>query len=212
MRSNDADDFKKLLTDVMGTYNRELSAGTQMIWWRALMPYDLQDVSRALSAHIVGKGGHFAPLPADVINAIGKKSGHMPAEEAWPLALTSTDERESIIWTTQIAEAMGAAQPCLDAGDKYGARLAFMSAYERLTDGTEPAWRISLGDSHEGRERAVDTALKRGLMRPDQVAILLPYDCRLIPTVSGLLPPPEKTAEEKKSAAKLIEQLRELLK
>lgn len=204
--------FAETLRATMSLYDREVTPAAMLIWWGALKDESLSDVGEALARYIKSQKGHFPPLPADVLGFCRKSSGHMPADEAWALALTSTDGRLSIVWTTQIAEAMGAAQPCLDAGDKYGARLAFLSAYERLTEGTEPTWFISLGESHAGRARAIDAALKRRLIGLSQASSLLPPDCQLIPTISGLLPPPEKTAEEKEAERKFIESLREALK
>jgi hypothetical protein len=150
--------FAETLRATMSLYDREVAPAAMLIWWGALKDHELSEIGDALARYIKSPKGHFAPLPADVIELCRKSSGHLPPDEAWALALTSQDERESIVWTTQISEAMGAAQPCLDNRDKYGARLAFLSAYERLTASSEPKWTVSLGDSLEGRERAVDAA------------------------------------------------------
>lgn len=212
MMSNEADAFAKTLRATMSLYNREISQEAARIWWGALKEYSLAEVGEALANFIKSPKGHFAPLPADVIELCRKSSGHLSPDEAWALALTSQDERESIIWTTQISEAMGAAQPCLDNRDKYGARLAFLSAYERLTASSDPKWTVSLGDSLEGRERAVDAALKRGLIAPDHAQRLLPFSCDKVVSVAGLLPAPEKTPEEKAAVAEVFSKLREIVK
>lgn len=53
-------------------------------------------------------------------------------DEAWSIALAASDEHETVVLTTEIRQAMIASEPILEAGDKVGARMAFMSAYERL--------------------------------------------------------------------------------
>ena len=53
-------------------------------------------------------------------------------DEAWSIALAASDEHETVVLTAEIRQAMIASGPILEAGDKIGARMAFMSAYERL--------------------------------------------------------------------------------
>jgi hypothetical protein len=113
---------------------------------------------------------------ADVIDRIASVGGHPTANEAWALVLASIDEAETVVWTEQIAEAAGIAQPVLDAGDEVGARMAFRDAYERiLRERPEaPRWFPSLGNDLARRAEALDRAVRAGLMTQTHAAGLLP--------------------------------------
>ena len=211
MTPSDKEKFAEVIRATMSLYDREVQPAAMLIWWGALKDYGLAEVGEALARFIKSPKGHFAPLPADVIAMCRKSSGHMPPDEAWAIGLTAQDESLSVIWTTQIAEAMGAAQPCLDGHDKYGARLAFLSAYDRLTGSSAPVWTISIGSSPDGRLRAVDSALRKGLIAPESALNYLPYDCDKIPSVSGLLPAPPKTDEQIEFGKRVLAMLRETL-
>lgn len=113
---------------------------------------------------------------ADVIDRIASVGGHPTANEAWALVLTAQDEAETVVWTEQIAEAAGIAQPVLDAGDEVGARMAFRDAYDRIlrerTD--DPRWFPSLGSDPGRRTAAIDRAVRVGLLTQQHAAGLLP--------------------------------------
>lgn len=113
---------------------------------------------------------------SDVIARIASVGGHPTANEAWALVLASIDEAETVVWTEQIAEAAGIAQPVLDAGDEVGARMAFRDAYERiLRERTEaPRWFPSLGNDLARRAEALDRAVRAGLLTKTHAAGLLP--------------------------------------
>jgi hypothetical protein len=80
--------------------------------------------------------------------------------------------------TEEMAEAYGIAKPLLDEGDQVAARMAFKEAYARIVDankrdGVPPKWFPSLGDSKEGREAALNTAVRLGRIGADHAAKLL---------------------------------------
>lgn len=102
--------------------------------------------------------------------------GHPTANEAWALVLTSHDEADTVIWTEQIAEAAGIAQPILDAGDEVGARMAFRDAYDRILRErpAAPRWFASLGSDPGRRTAAIDRAVRAGLLTQQHAAGLLP--------------------------------------
>lgn len=176
MQPTDASAFRELVSDTLAMYGKEISVGTQRLWWAALADYEFQIVRRAFSAHITGKRGQFAPLPADVLNLIRGESGHLSAEEAWSLALESTDESATVVWTDEIAQALAAARPCLDAGDKFGARAAFVTSYEKNVRKAHPApiWKVSAGYDAGQRQLALQSAVDSGRLSRDSVAHLLP--------------------------------------
>jgi len=207
----DKPQFVRVLQATMSLYDRELANDALHLWWGALEHLPIEAVTKALQAHIQGEGGHFAPLPADVIKASKQESGHIPPDEAWALALTALDDQDSIIWTTQVAEAWGAAWPCMENGDKYGARLTFLSAYDRCIKEGSPVWKVSLGYSHEGRERAVDEALRRGIVNAEKARSLLPYSCQRVPSSAGLLPAPERTPEQVANSLAMLAQIKAAL-
>jgi hypothetical protein len=98
------------------------------------------------------------------------------ADEAW--AIYPHDEASSAVITNEIAEAMAVAQPLLNEGDKVGARMAFKTAYERITDnnkanGIEPKWFPSLGSDSTGREFAITEAVRLGRL-PEKSLLMLP--------------------------------------
>lgn len=93
-----------------------------------------------------------------------EQDGRPAANEAWSLALQASDERDSVVWTPEIQAALDAARPILRGGDKIGARMAFISAYERLVqtarDSAKPCeWVVSIGWDVELRERALESAV-----------------------------------------------------
>ena len=113
---------------------------------------------------------------ADVIDRMASVGGHPSANEAWALVLAAADESETVVWTEQVAEAAGIAQPVIDAGDEVGARMAFRDAYERIVaaHGDAPRWFPSLGHDPEKRAGAIERAVRAGLMTQQHASGLLP--------------------------------------
>ncbi|MBA1209836.1 hypothetical protein G7010_22710, partial [Pseudomonas fulva] len=94
-------------------------------------------------------------------------------------------------------QAMVASQPILEAGDKIGARMAFMSAYERLVsfaraEDKPVTWEVSLGFDSGRRVTAVETAVRTQLISRDMGDRYL-ADLRIAPVtadgqaIAGLL-------------------------
>ena len=176
MQKSEAAEFRKRLVMMMSLYKREIGIDMQRVWWRVLAGYDLRDISSAMDCYVTSPAGHYAPGPGDLIDLMRKQSGHISSPEAWALALTSTDESATVVITQQIAQALEVARPCIDAGDKYGARLAFVSAYERLLLSAPPVpvWYASLGDDADGRSAALRKAADDGRLSREYVDKLLP--------------------------------------
>ena len=173
MRESDFAAFSKLLDDVWGLKGQVLNAGAKAMWFRAVAAYPLEMVQGALDAHLADpKRGSFLPMPADVIAQIDRAiadDGRPGPQEAWALAMRSTDEGDTIVWTDEIAEAFGNCSPILNAGDEVGARMAFLEVYARLVDAARrqrvaPQWSASLGHDPERRDRAIAEAAQRGLI------------------------------------------------
>ena len=113
---------------------------------------------------------------ADVVTRLD--DGRPGPEEAW--AMMPRSEAETIVWTEEMAEAMGVAQPLLDEGDAIAARMAFKESYARLValarDAKQPVkWTASLGHDPLGREQALQRAVEQGRLLQTHVVGLLPY-------------------------------------
>ena len=188
MRDENKRDFKSLMVATMEVYGKAIGAEALRIWWAALSPYEMTAVSSAFSAHMTGTKGRFAPLPADILDMIRGESGHLSPEEAWALALESTDESVTVVWTAEIAEALAVARPCLDRGDKFGAGKAFATAYEKCVrkSSPQPKWTVSAGYDASHRQIALQAAVDAGRLSHESVAHLLPAP-EANPVIAGLL-------------------------
>ena len=138
-------------------------------------------------------------LTSTVLQYVDHAMGRLLPAEAYALALSSTDDSATIVWTNEIAEAWAVAAPLLDAGDKFGSRQAFMESYARLTGEARalrrfPTVQVSLGHDPEGRTRALQEAITAGRL-PGGVEAL-PEDVRHqlqlpAPRAALALPAPE---------------------
>ena len=113
---------------------------------------------------------------ADVLTRL--EDGRPGVEEAW--AMLPKSEDETVVWTEEMARAMGVAQTLLDDGDHVAARMAFKESYSRLVqmarDASRPVrWTASLGHSVQGREHAIAQAVEQGKLTAEHAAGLLPY-------------------------------------
>lgn len=141
---------------------------------------------------------------AAILERMPSANAHLLPNEAWALALTSTDEKETVVWTPEIAKAFGAARPVLDGGDKVGARMAFIAAYERelalaKAEGRRPEWQVSLGHDPQRRQLVLEEAVTAGRLPA--------------PKVQHLLPPPDEppTKQAQAQRAHVVAKLRDLI-
>ncbi len=167
MNDSERQVFEESLCDCFAMY--EALPKDLNVWWTACHRYELQDVRAALVAHIEEPEGKYAPRPADIIRAIANRprsDGHIPAAEAWAIAIQAMDEDETVVWTQEIAESWGCAKMIIEAGDEVGARHAFVSAYDRRlaesrANGLRPKWFPSLGHDPDKRASALEAAADR---------------------------------------------------
>ncbi|MGN6518551.1 MAG: DUF6475 domain-containing protein [Dokdonella sp.] len=83
MRPADRREFVALLTQALGFYRQDCTEFTVDVWWQACLPFDIEQVRKALTAHALDPDrGQFAPKPADLVRQ---------------LAGTTTD-RELLAW------------------------------------------------------------------------------------------------------------------
>ena len=193
MNDQDREDFFKMLHSVFEVYAAGLTDGAVDIWWAALKRYSIQDVRRALNAHVATSGaGHFTPRPADIIGHIQAQDGRIGAEEAW--AALPKDESATVVWSDEMARAFGVALPLIDSGDLIAARMAFLERYRAEVQGARAAgvpvcWTPSLGHDPAGRESVLRTAQAAGRLSAALVEKLLPHRDQPAPAILKLIEP-----------------------
>ncbi len=111
----------------------------------------------------------------DVVSRID--DGRPGAEEAW--SMMPFDERQSVVWSDEMAAAFGICGPLLSRGDKVAARMAFKEAYTRLVAesrdlGKRVRWTPSLGHDKAGREAVLIAAVEAGRLTYDHACDLVP--------------------------------------
>ncbi|GAA0535112.1 hypothetical protein [Pigmentiphaga daeguensis] len=186
MSEDDFDALSDLLDDVHELRGIPLlSDRAKALFFRAIQQFPWPLVEKAIQAHIQdpAEGKFRSPIqPAHVIGQIEQamqQGGRPGADEAWAIALRGRDERETVVWTEEIAGALSEVRPVLQAGDDTGARMAFRQAYDRLVADARRArrpmrWMPSLGTDASRREVAITHAVNAGLLPAPAAAALLP--------------------------------------
>jgi hypothetical protein len=169
MQTNDKRAFKDAIELAYETARQPLPTPAVLtVYWASLESYPLDAVLRAISKHVAAS--EFAPTPAAILKHLPKQSDGRPeADEAWAIALRSRDERDTVVWTTEIAEAWAIAESVID-GDEIGARMAFKAAYARITDQSRGVnrpveWVVSQGFDAARREEVVTQAVREGRLQ-----------------------------------------------
>lgn len=218
MREEDFGQFGQMLDSVCGLLSRGNyvpSAANTAMFFRALQRYSLDEVRAGFDAHLRDpERGRFVPVPADVIAQIDGlygQDGRPGSDEAWAIAIESRDEFETVVWTAEIAQAMSAAKPVLEVGDKVGARFAFREAYERLVADArrnrQPCvWYPTLGHDQARRNAAIAEAVAAGRLRASDHEALPAPETRSLPQLCSDL---AKAATCPQSARERLLQLRD---
>lgn len=147
------------------TLGQTISATAAELMAEDLAEYAPADVKAALQAcrrELTGK-----LTLAAILQRVQAADGRPEPNEAWSLALAASDEFDSVVLTDEIQLALGAARAILDAGDKVGARMSFLSAYQRLVDTARREnrpvkWSLSPGFDQQRRLIAVQEAGRLG--------------------------------------------------
>lgn len=174
------DEQEKLILALMATaevMGNEIKPNVAIVMVDDLSMYPLSDVLQALTRIRREHAGKLT-LKA-ILDILAPAGGWLSANEAWALALPAADEAATVVWTQEMAKAWAIAKPILDAGDKIGARMAFIPAYERFVDqakreGRDPHYEISDGWDANMRELAVQNAVTAGLLPMTQQLAALP--------------------------------------
>lgn len=163
LSSSDKHDLIDALCATAEAMGVALSPSTVMVMANDLEVYPVDVLVPALQACRRELTGRLSL--AAIMQRVQLADGRPGKDEAWSIALASSDETDTVVMTEEIQLAMGAARPILSAGDKVGARMAFMSAYERLVTETrreaKPAsWNVSVGFDPVRRLMAVEQAVQ----------------------------------------------------
>ncbi|WLG45969.1 hypothetical protein [Pseudomonas sp. FP1740] len=145
--------------EAMGT---TLSAGAAKMMVDDLARFPVSDLVTALRACRHEVSGRLTL--AAIMQRVQTADGRPGKDEAWSIALAGYDQFDTVVMTEEISLAMTAAQPLLSIGDKVGARMAFISAYERLVNDARlqsrpTQWRVSMGFDPQRRVVAIDQAV-----------------------------------------------------
>ncbi|MBV4518511.1 hypothetical protein KVG88_00415 [Pseudomonas sp. SWRI74] len=174
---------------------QEMNPGTAAMMAEDLCAYSVPVVKAALKACRFEVKGKLAM--ADILQRVQAADGRPGKDEAWSIALCGHDESETVVLTAEIQQAMTAADSILRLGDKVGARMAFMSAYERLVaqaraEATPVSWSVSLGHNPVRRVTAIESAVRMQLIS-QQTGTQYLSDLRIAPitedgqAIAGLL-------------------------
>lgn len=180
MRDVDLVPFCEVLDEVWGLKQQLLTAGQKATFFKAMFEFSLEEFAYGMNAHIKDPDrGRFLPMPADIIGPIlarRKADGRPGGDEAWALAVASTDEDKTIVWTEEMANAWGVARVVYRTGDKVGARKSFLEAYARLVDearseGRPTVWAVSEGHNPQERAIAIRAAVEAGRLPPPNAGV-----------------------------------------
>ncbi|PNG31524.1 hypothetical protein [Pseudomonas protegens] len=161
---NDAQQERLLLSlfataEVMG---QQLTQAAALLMVEDLREYTEPVLTAALRSCRI-EGGRLTV--ASILKHAQSADGRPGKDEAWAIAMTTNDEFETVVLTDEIQLALASAKPVLDAGDKVGARMAFISAYERLVgqareDNKQVNWHVSVGFDANRRTQAITKAVQ----------------------------------------------------
>ncbi|WP_027815202.1 hypothetical protein [Paraburkholderia bannensis] len=165
MKATDRKEFFAVLARTFETFGKPLPSGDVLtVWWTKLEPFPIEVVCAAFSRHI--DTSEFPPVPAAILKLLPRESdGHVQPDEAWSIAVRLLDERNTVVWNSQIAEAWGKISHLAD-GDETAARMAFRAAYADVLDraralNTPAKWVVTLGWDVEQREQIVTEAVRQ---------------------------------------------------
>lgn len=117
--------------------------------------------------------------PKVILDRIDEAMGRPGANEAWAMAVNALDERNTVVWTSEMSDAWGVARDLAAARDLVGARMAFIAAYERLVRTARderrlPVVTVSVGWDGALRALAVEKAVQLGYLSHEQAVEHVP--------------------------------------
>jgi hypothetical protein len=114
---------------------------------------------------------------ADIIERLEGSDGRPNADEAFAIAIQMQDENATVVTNDEISQAWALAK--LIMPDRTGARMAFRSKYESITQeareaGKPVAWYASLGMDSGGREAPIRAGIEQCRLPARAEQVLLP--------------------------------------
>jgi len=172
MTNDEAPQFHQILETLFATYGKKLDKSVAKAWWAACSDLTMEAFSAAASAYL--RTAERPPVPAHIRDLAGANRSEWPTpEEAWNGI--PKDERDAGWMCHEMATAMGACWDSLEAGDRIGARMAFIEVYKREIHGKRgrPKWWISEAILGHVESRLYQ---KLGLLEqhPERIPSLLP--------------------------------------
>jgi hypothetical protein len=163
LSSSDKDQLIDALCLTAEAMGNVITPSVAMMMADDLSDYSLPELGRALCACRRENKGRLTV--ADVIQHCQTEDGRPGKDEAWSIGLDSSDEYGTAIMTWEIQQAMASAKIILDEGDQVGARMAFISTYERLVRESRQInrpvdWIVSLGFDKDRRASAIQQAVQ----------------------------------------------------
>jgi len=162
----------------------KLTPARQKLFTKALSKYPLQVATDAIDDFALNdRYSAFCPMPGQLQQYLPRGAQHPGPDEAWAIALNGSDERNSVIWTNEIAQAWAIASDIFHDGDKIGSRMAFKDAYSRIIQNAPPPRAVaSIGWDQEGRKEIVEKGIAIGALPSNAESVYLPspegeYSC-----------------------------------
>ncbi len=211
-------EVQKLIQMICGTaeaIGTQITPAAAVLIASDLRTYDMESIGLALAE--VRRTARGRLVVGDILRVLASTDGRPARDEAWAIALSASDENETVVMTDEIQLALAAAQPVLMAGDKVGARMAFLSAYDRFIDearrdGAPVSWLVSLGYDAGRRDVAIQKAVQLKRLPQEKANLYLGHEIAQKPTndglaIAGLLtgnhaPKPSEAVREKLQAIK----------
>lgn len=147
------------------------------MWMQALSHFPTGSVMKATRSYITTN--KFKPQLADIVAGCAAQldGNWLGADEAW--ALMPKSESDSAMLTNEMAQAMAAAAPLLEMGDRVAARMAFRDTYNRLIERAKleartPSYFPSFGSDEAGRVSMLANAVNAKQITLDRATQALP--------------------------------------
>lgn len=176
MNAQDKQAFLDLVTAAYEIHGKSQPSNPVLrMWWKMLSQFPIEAVEYGIQSAMANS--KYLITPAVVLEQLQGSDGRPDADEAWAIAKQAMDERSTVVWNDEIAEAYGIACEVYHE-DNVGGRMAFRSAYERIVEqnrssGASVKWWPTLGDPST-RKIALEQAEEKGLLSHDQVVDYLP--------------------------------------